>query len=176
MAKFVFSMNVSLDGYVDHDKLGPPDPALFRYFIDKVGALTGSVYGARIYEIMRYWDDEQEGWDADDREFAAVWRRMPKWVVSRTQKSLGPNATLITGDVEAAVRKLRAEQAGEIDIAGPVLAKSFTDWGLIDAYELHLHPVVLGAGNPYFAAARPRLRLAGSEALHGVMQLTYVPA
>ena len=58
MAKLVYGLNQSLDGYVDHLKLGPPPPALFRYFIEQVRGLTGMLYGRRIYEIMRYWDDD----------------------------------------------------------------------------------------------------------------------
>jgi len=58
MAKLVYGLNQSLDGYVDHLKLGPPRPALFRYFIEQVRGLTGMLYGRRIYEIMRYWDDD----------------------------------------------------------------------------------------------------------------------
>jgi hypothetical protein len=57
MAKFVFGMNLSLDGYVDHQAF-TPDPALFRHWIDRVRALTGSVYGRRMYEAMRYWDED----------------------------------------------------------------------------------------------------------------------
>jgi len=95
MAKLVYGLNQSLDGYVDHLKIGPPRPALFRHFIEQVRGLTGMLYGRRIYEIMRYWDDDLPDWDADDRDFAAVWRSKPKWGVSRSLKSVVPNATLV---------------------------------------------------------------------------------
>src|SRR5882724_9032445 len=100
MAKLVYGLNQSLDGYVDHMKLGPPPPAAFRHFIELVRGLTGTVYGRRMYEIMRYWDEDQPDWDAGDHDFAAVWRSLPKWVVSRSLKSVGPNATLIANDFE----------------------------------------------------------------------------
>ena len=177
MAKLVFEMNQSLDGYVDHLKLGPPPAALSRHFIEQVRGLTGMVYGRRIYEIMRYWDDDQPDWDAGDREFAAVWRSQPKWVVSRSLKSVGPNATLVENDFEAAVRGLKAKLAGEIDVAGPNLAGSLTDLGLIDEYRLYLHPIVLGGGTPFFAGPRPPLRLVASDVIgEVVVRLTYVPA
>ena len=144
MAKLVYGLNQSLDGYVDHMKIGPPGPAAFRHFIEQVRGLTGMMYGRRMYEIMRYWDEDLPDWDAEDREFAAAWRSQPKWVVSRSLKSVGPNATLIADDIEAAIRGLKAELAGEIDVAGPDLAGSLTDLGLIDEYRLYLHPVVLG--------------------------------
>ncbi|MBX3514145.1 MAG: dihydrofolate reductase family protein [Xanthobacteraceae bacterium] len=176
MAKLVFGMNQSLDGYVDHDKFVPP-PALFRHFIEEAKAQTGSIYGRKIYEIMRYWDDEQPGWDAPEREFAAAWRKQPKWVASRTLQSAGPNATLVAGDLGDAIRKLKAEHDGEIEVAGPVLAQSLTALGLIDEYRIYLHPVVLGSGNPYFAGPRPPLRLTGHDVIAGdVIRLTYVPA
>ena len=163
MAKLVYGLNQSLDGYVDHLKLGPPHPALFRYFIEQVRGLRGMLYGRRIYEIMRYWDEDLPDWDAEDHEFAAVWRSKPKWVVSRSLKSVGPNATLVENDIEAAVWGLKAKQVGEIDVAGPNLAGSLTDLGLIDEYRLYFRPIVLGRGTPFFASPRPPLRLVASD-------------
>ena len=177
MAKFVYALNQSLDGYVDHMKIGPPAPAAFRHFIEQVRGLTGMVYGRRMYEVMRYWDEDLPEWDAGDHDYAAVWRSKPKWVVSRSLKSVGPNATLVADDVEAAIRKLKAELAGEIDIAGPDLVHSLTKSSLIDEYRIYLHPVVLGSGKPYFAGPRPRLRLVANDLIaEDLIRLTYVPA
>ena len=176
MAKLVFGMNQSLDGYVDHHEFRP-GPALFRHFIDQVRGLTGSVYGRRMYEVMRYWDLDVPEWDAEEREFAAAWQSQPKWVVSRSLKEVGPNATLVEDDLEAVMRGLKAQLAGELEIAGPDLARSLTDLGLIDEYRLYLHPVVLGRGKPFFAGPRPPLRLVTSELIgEDVIRLTYVPA
>jgi dihydrofolate reductase len=176
MAKLVFGMNQSLDGYVDHMKFAPT-PALFRHFIEEARGQAGSLYGRRIYEIMRYWDEDHPEWSDDDRAFAAAWRSQPKWVVSRTLQSVGPNATLIRDDLEGAVRALKAETSGEIEVAGPDLAHSLTELGLIDEYRIYLHPVVLGGGNPYFAGPRPPLRLVASDLVdENVIRLRYVPA
>jgi dihydrofolate reductase len=173
MAKLVFGMNQSLDGYVDHTAFSP-SPKLFRHFIEQVGGLSGSVYGRRMYEVMRYWDDDVADWGAEEREFAAAWRSQRKWVVSRSLKSVGPNATLVDNDVEAVLRGLKAELDGEIDVAGPDLAHSMADLGLIDEYRIYLHPVVLGAGTPFFAGPRPPLRLLASERMdEDVIRLTY---
>ncbi len=176
MAKLVFGMNQSLDGYVDH--LGMrPDTTLFRHFIERARDLSGSVYGRRIYEVMRYWDEDHAEWDADERDFAAAWRRQPKWVVSRSLKSVGPNATLVAGDLGCAIHELKAEHAGEIEVAGPELAQSLTDLGLIDEYRLYFHPIVLGEGKPFFAGPRPPLRLLSNDRIgENVVRLTYVPA
>jgi dihydrofolate reductase len=177
MAKLVYGLNQSLDGYVDHLKMGPPRPVLFRHFIEQVRGLTGMLYGRRIYEIMRYWDDDLPDWGREERDFAAVWRSQPKWVVSRSLESVGPNASLVQNDIEAAVRELKAQQVGEIDVAGPNLAGSLTDLGLIDEYRLYLHPFVLGRGTPFFAGPRPPLRLVASDVIaEEVVRLTYVPA
>ena len=176
MAKIVYGLNVSLDGYVDHMAMGPPAPALFRYFIAHMRGVTGSVYGRRMYEVMRYWDDEQPDWDADDREFAAAWRSKPKWVMSRSLKAAGPNTTLFTDGV-AAVRDLKARLGGEIEVAGPDLAHSLGDAGLIDEYRLYFRPFVLGSGKPFFAGPRPPLRLVAADRIgEDMVCLTYVPA
>lgn len=177
MAKLVFGLMQSLDGYVDHLEIGPPSPVLSRHFSEHVRDLTGMVYGRRTYEIMRYWDDDLPDWDAEDHAFAAVWRSKPKWVVSRSLKSVGPNATLVEHNVEAAIRRLKTQLAGEIAVAGPELARSLTDLGLIDEYRLYFRPIVLGRGQPFFAGPRPPLRLVSSELVgEDVIKLTYVPA
>ena len=177
MAKLVYELNQSLDGYVDHQKMGPPRPALFRHFSERVRGLTGMIYGRGMYEVMRYWDNDLPDWDAEEREYAAVWRAQPKWVVSRSLKSVGPNATLVDGDIEIAIRGLKAQFDGEIEVAGPVLAGSLTNLGLIDEYRIYLHPVVLGSGKPYFTGPRPPLRLVANDPIaEDVIRLTYVPA
>lgn len=88
------------------------------------------MYGRQMYEVMHYWDDDHPEWDAEQHAFAAAWRSQPKWVVSRSLKSVGPNATLVEDDLEGAIRELKAERAGEIEVAGPALARSLTKLGL----------------------------------------------
>lgn len=176
MAKLIYGMNTSLDGYVDHTEFDP-SPVLFRHFIEQAREQTGSIYGRKLYEIMRYWDEEHPEWDGPLREFAEAWRAQKKWVVSRGKPDVGPNATLVGNDLATAIRELKAREEGEIEVGGPDLAGSLTDMGLIDAYRLYIHPVVLGQGNPYFAGPRPRLRLVASDQIdEDVIRLTYVPA
>ncbi len=129
MAKLVFGMNQSLDGYVDHMAFAP-SPTLFRHFIEEVEGQAGSVYGRRIED-----------------------------------------------DLEGAIRKLKGEIDGEIEVAGPDLAHSLTKLGLIDERPIYLHPVVLGHGKPYFAGPRPPLRLVAHDRIDdAVIRLTYAPA
>lgn len=180
MARLIFAMMMSLDGYVagrhgDSD-MPMPGETLHRHFNAYAHSLTGSLYGRRMYEVMRYWETDEPGQDEVGRDFGAAWRSKPKWVVSNTLKSVGPNATLVDGDLETFVRKLKAEHDGEIDAAGPELAGHLTQMGLIDEYRLYLRPVVLGGGKPFFHDARPPLRLMGSERIDDTMRLTYVPA
>jgi dihydrofolate reductase len=130
-----------------------------------------------LYEVMRYWDEDRPEWDAEERDFAAAWRSHPKWVMSHSLKSVGPNAILVEDDLEALIFRLKAELDGEIEVGGPDLARSLTDLGLIDEYRLYLHPVVLGHGKPFFAGPRPPLRLVASDRIgEDAIRLTYVPA
>ncbi len=176
MAKLVYGLNQSLDGYVDHLAFRP-GPEIFGHFTGYIGTVAGMLYGRRMYEVMRYWDEDQPGWIAMEHNYAAAWRSKPKWVVSRTLQSVGPNATLIADNLEAAVRALKASHTGEIEVAGPDLAGSLTTLGLIDEYRLYLHPNVLGSGKPFFSGPRPPLRLTGSEHItEDVIRLTYIPA
>jgi len=108
---------------------------------------------------------------------APRWRNQPKWVVSRSLASVGPNARLVGDDLEGAIRALKAERDGEIEVAGPHLAQSLTELALIDEYRLYLHPVVLGQGKPFFGGPRPPLRLAAHDRIgEDVIRLAYVPA
>ncbi len=178
MAKFVYAMNQSLDGYVDHLRFpAAPGPDLFREFIRLTEHMAGSLYGRRLYETMRYWDDDCSDWDDDKRAFASAWRKAPKWVVSRNLGSVGANTTLISTDIESTIRRLKHDVSGEIQVGGPDLAHSLTKWGLIDEYRIFLHPAVLGEGTPFFAGPRPPLHLVSTERFDGdVVKFTYVPA
>ncbi len=141
MGKLVFGMMQSLDGYVDGvaggPELPPPGVALHRHFNDHVRGLAGALYGRRMYEIMRYWDEDRPEWEEVEHDFAAAWRAQPKWVVSRTLKSVGAN----------------------------------------DEYRLYFRPFVLGGGKPYFAGARPPLRIIASDRVgEDAVRLTCIPS
>ena len=175
MATLMYGMNQSLDGFVDHDSFAP-DAELFAHFIEHARQIKGSIYGRRLYELMRYWDEDQPDWGAAEHDFAVAWRRLPKWVVSTSLESAGPNATVISQDVERSVRQLKEQQAGVLEVGGTVLARHLTEWGLIDEYRIYLAPVVLGSGTPFFNGFRPRLRLVDSRQVgQQNVLLTYEP-
>lgn len=183
MARLVFSMNVSLDGYVDHQGFAP-GPDLFRHFVAEARSQAGSFYGTTMYGIMRYWDEDLPDWSDDERDFAAAWRAQRKWVVARSlgAADLGPNAELVDfgsdgADPALAVRRIADGVAGEIEVAGPQLGASFGALGLLEEYRMYLHPVVLGGGARYFAEGhRPALSLVSQEAMgEGVVRIVYRP-
>ena len=193
MATLTFGMMQSLDGYVagpsggpDADgvlsaqaaaEMPPPHPSTFLHFADHIRSLDGMIYGTRMYEVMRYWDDDKPDWDENDHEFARAWRPKPKWVASRSLTSVGPNAELIKGDVIDFVRNLKSQHTGELEVAGPMIASVLSSAGLIDEYRLYLRPYVLGGGKPFFAAPLPPLRLLKQEPIgEDTLRLTYVPA
>jgi dihydrofolate reductase len=193
MTRLIFGMMQSLDGYVAGPAGGPdaqgvlsaqaaaemppPHPGTFRHFVDHVRSLDGIIYGRRMYEVMRYWDHDQPDWEENEHAFARAWCPKPKWVASRSLKSVGANATLIQGDVTDFVRNLKSQPAGEFEVAGPEIANVLSAAGLIDEYQLYLRPYVLGGGKPFFAGSLPPLRLVNHEAIgEDALRLTYVPA
>ena len=169
MAIIVYQLSLSLDGYVDDVEgtlvMPAPGDEEFRHYTDRERGMAGGIYGRRIYELMRYWDEDQADWGTVHHDFAAAWRAHPKWVASRTLQSVGPGATLIRDNVEAFARKLKAEIDGVITVAGPTLAGALTKADLIDEYRLYYRPYVLGSGKPFFADTQPKLRFVSSETI-----------
>jgi len=179
MGRLIFGMMQSLDGYIAGRSGGPqpdsllssqaaaefppPGPILSRHLNDLFRGSDGLLYGRRIYEIMRYWDEDQPDWDEIDRDFAQVWRAKPKWVASRSLTSVGPNATLVHGDLIDFAARLKSERDGDIDVAGAELANVLSAAGLVDEYRLYFRPYVLGVGKPFFAGPLPPLSLVPSE-------------
>jgi len=159
MGKLIYLLNVSLDGFVekvDHD-LGWTriDEELHGWFNEFERALDAVLYGRRLYELMNaHWpaaelDPTTTGVEL---EYARIWNAHPKIVFSTTLESVGPNSRLVSGDVGEELAKLRAEFSGDLGVAGPTLAAQFISRGLVDQYGLVVHPVVLGAGTPFFPA------------------------
>ena len=180
MGKLILAMNVSVDGYVDDlgGNLVMPVPSVkhFAYWIETIRSHAGAIYGRRMYELMRYWDEDRAEWGAPEREFAELWRRLPKWVVSRTLKTVGPNATLISSDIGTQVGGIKAGTDGVLSVSGPELAGAVARLGLIDEYHLHVRPFVLGEGKPFFREARPPLTLVSSTLIDDdTVHLVYVP-
>jgi dihydrofolate reductase len=193
MGRLIFGMVQSLDGYIAGRsggpqpdgllspqaaaELPPPGPILHRHFNDLVRGSEGLLYGRRMYEVMRYWDEDQPDWDEIEHDFAQAWRSKSKWVASRSLTSVGPNATLVQGDLIDFAANLKSERDGDIDVAGAELANELSAAGLVDEYRLYFRPYVLGTGKPYFAGPLPALRQIKLDAIgEDAVRLTYVPA
>ena len=156
MGKLVYSMNVSLDGFVETPEhsldWATVDEEIHSWWKDRIGEADAFLYGRRLWEVMSVWETLEE--DAAStpvmREFARIWKATPKIVFSTSLTSVGPNARLVQGDVRDVLAQLRQEFSGDFDVGGPTLAAQFIERGLIDEYRPVIHPVVLGNGTPFF--------------------------
>ena len=186
MGKLIYSLNVSLDGYVETPDHSLDwvliDDELHSWFNDQSRGMAASLYGRRMYELMAgYWPTAESDPSATEpmREFARIWRDLPKVVFSRTLDRVEGNSRLVAGDVGEVLREVRSEFDGDLDVGGPTLASEFIARGLVDEYWLAVHPVVLGAGTPFFPKlAEPRkLRLIGTRTFaSGVVSLGFAAA
>jgi dihydrofolate reductase len=165
MGKVIYSMGVSLDGFI----AGPrgeisvvPDEELHRFHNEQARGVGVHVYGRRLYEVMSAWDNyEEENPSAPEYEleFARIWKDAPKVVFSRTLETVEGNATLAKGDVAETVTELKEQFQGDIGIGGADLAASFMKLDLIDEYQPVIHPVVAGGGTPFFPPLDARMEL-----------------
>lgn len=185
MGRLVYLMNVSLDGFVetpDHSlDWANVDAEVHRWFNDRVRKAGALVYGRRLYEVMTaYWPTAESDPAATDYmlEFARAWNPKPKIVFSSTLPEVGWNSRLVRGDPVEELSRIRDEFQGDLEIGGPTLARPFVERGLIDRYDLVVHPAALGAGRPFFPklGSPLRLRLVTTHTFsNGVVHLGYEP-
>ncbi|MFF3840429.1 dihydrofolate reductase family protein [Streptomyces sp. NPDC001930] len=158
MRSVTYSMGVSLDGYI----VGPdggfdwtaPDAEVFRFWIDEIRGVGVHLLGRRLYETMLYWETADQDPSLDDagREWMALWNPLPKVVFSRTLSEVQGHARLASGGLAEEIERLRAEPGeGDIAIGGAMLAAEAAELGLIDEYQVMVHPVLVGGGTPFFA-------------------------
>ena len=186
VGKLVYSLNVSADGFVetpDHSlDWANVDEELHSWFNDQSRSVDASLYGRRMYELMAgYWPNAGSDPDATpvEREFAEIWRATPKIVFSQSLDHVDWNSRLVRGDVGEELERARAEFDGDMDIGGATLAASFIRRGLIDEFRLLVHPVVIGAGTPFFPKLDAPLALSLAETRRfesGVVYLRYIRA
>lgn len=185
MGRLIYAMNVSLDGFVetpDHSlDWATVDEEVHTWFNHHSRALDASIYGRRMYELMSdYWPTVESDPSATDamRDFGRIWNLLPKVVFSTTLDRVAGNSRLVHGEVGDELARLRAEFRGDLDIGGATLAASFIRRGLVDEFDLVVHPVAIGNGTPYFPALDEplRLRLVEQRAFaSGVALLRYQP-
>ena len=184
MRKIIFMMSVSLDGFFEG-----PDRELDWHLVDEEVhthfntelAVAGAFLDGRVtYELMAdYWPsaDQDPQAPAPIREFANIWREMPKIVYSRTLREAGWNTTIVREIDAEQVARLKAEPGGDLMVGGAVVGAEFRRLGLIDEYWIYLHPVLLGSGRPAFSNGQPFVGLTLAETRtfgNGVVRLRYL--
>jgi dihydrofolate reductase len=165
MRKLIYSMGVSLDGFIagtdGEIDWSAPDEELHRFHNRQAREAGAYLYGRRLYETMRYWETAEENSSAPEHEleFARIWKGTPKIVFSKTLEKVEGTGRLVRDDVAEEVARLKTEPGSELAVGGAGLASTFMKLGLIDEYRLFVSPVVLGGGTPYFPALDERIEL-----------------
>jgi dihydrofolate reductase len=165
VSRLIYSMSTSADGFIE----GPdgdfswsrPSDELFRFHTDRVRELGGIMCGRRLYETMLYWEtaDEDPAWGPDEREFAEIWRELPKVVFSTTLESVEGTARLARDSVSEEVRRLKEQVDGDLEVGGAALAADCIELDLVDEYHLFVYPVIVGGGKPFFPPTQTSLEL-----------------
>ena len=181
MGKLIYCLNVSLDGYIempDHSlDWTVVDDELHTWFNDRARGLAASLYGRRLYEVMAaYWPTGESNPESTEpmREFARIWNATPRFVFSSSLESVEPNSRLVRGDVADVLRRVRDEFDGDIEVGGANLAAQFIRKGLVDEFQLVVHPVILGAGTPFFPPLSEPMHLEPFESRRFESGVTYL--
>ncbi len=164
MPKLVYSMTVSLDGFIAAPDgsidWSAPDDELFRFHHERVRELGVHLCGRRLYETMLYWETaEERPLAAEQIDFARTWKAVPKIVFSTTLESVVGNARLAGDAVGEEVSRLKEQPGKDIEVGGAGLARACMDLGLIDEWRLFVSPLLLGGGTPYFPPLAKRIDL-----------------
>jgi dihydrofolate reductase len=164
--KLIYSMMVSLDGFVETPGRSLDwvlmDEELHSFANEQARELGTFLYGRRLYEVMAaYWPtaDADPAAPAYLLDFARIWKGTPKLVFSTTLEQVGWNSTLVKHVDPDEISRLKQQAGSDIDVGGPTLAATFMRLGLIDEYRLLVHPVILGSGTPFFPAMEDRIAL-----------------
>lgn len=165
MSTLIYSMTVSLDGFVEApggkiDWTAPSDE-LHRLHNERTSRLDAHLLGRGLYETMTYWDTalEDPTLGEPEREFAPIWQELPKVVFSSTLAEVGGNARLVRENALEEVAQIRDQPGGAIGVGGPRFAHALIEHDLIDEFQRFVAPIVLGAGTPFFPPLARRLEL-----------------
>jgi dihydrofolate reductase len=165
MRKLIYSMTVSLDGFIADPNgeidWSAPDEELHRFHNQRVREIGAHLLGRRLYEVMLYWETAEENPAASDYEleFARIWKAIPRIVFSKTLEKVEGNARLVRDDVAGEVARLKQEPGKDLAVGGAGLASTLIDLGLVDEYQLFVSPVVLGGGTPFFPPLEKAINL-----------------
>jgi dihydrofolate reductase len=165
MRKLIYSMGVSLDGFIAGPNgeidWGAPDEERHRFHNEETRELGAHLCGRRLYEEMVYWETahEKPGISETELEFARIWKKLPKIVFSASLEHVEGNARLAREGVAEEIAELKEQPGKDLAIGGAGLASDAIKLDLIDEYRLFVSPVVLGGGTPYFPALEERISL-----------------
>jgi dihydrofolate reductase len=165
MRKLIYSMMVSLDGFVERPNRALDwivvDEELHTFASEQQRAIDISVYGRGMYEVMSYWEtaDSNPSITESEREFARLWKRTPKVVFSKNLAQVAGNARLVRDNAVDEVARLKSQPGNDIDIGGATLAATAIRHDLVDEYRLFLQPVGIGSGTPYLPPLDHQLNL-----------------
>jgi dihydrofolate reductase len=166
MGKLIYGMSVSLDGFIDTPSHSLDwalvDDELHSHFNDQAREISASLYGRRMYELMmEYWPTAETDPEAApaEVEYAGIWKNTPRIVFSRTLTGVDPGSRLVRDDPVEEVTRLKAQPGFDMDVGGASLASTLIRAGLVDEYRISIHPVILGAGTPFFPGLEDRIGL-----------------
>lgn len=156
MAKLIYSMMASLDGYVN-DRHGrfdwgqAQDEDYLNHSNEQAKQIGTEIYGRQMYEVMVYWESQDPQGDQPDNVFARLWQATDKLVVSKSLREVQSKRTRLIPELDAAaLKQLKLSAQKDLSIAGPTLASSFLAQGLIDEVAITYAPVAVGGGTPLF--------------------------
>lgn len=157
MAKLIYSMLMSLDGYIEGKDgsfgWAAPDEEVHA-FVNKLASTVGTyLYGRRMYETMVYWETAHEVPDQPPAilDWARQWQAAEKIIYSTTLAEPRSARTRIEREFDAdAIRQLKANARQDITVNGPELAAQAISEGLVDEFQLILFPVIVGGGKTFF--------------------------
>jgi dihydrofolate reductase len=165
MRKLIYSMTVSLDGFIAGPRgdidWSAPDEELHRFHNQQTREIGAHLCGRKLYEVMAYWETADQNPSASEYEleFARIWKELPKVVFSKTLEEVQGNSKLVRDGAVEEVRRLKEQPGEELAVGGAGLASTFIKAGLVDEFRLFVSPVVLGGGTPYFPALDVRIDL-----------------
>ena len=166
VSKIIYAMSISLDGFIEdaNEDLSwsYPDEELHKHFNEQESLIDIHLYGRRLYETMAaYWPavDANKNATKLEREYAKIWKSMPKVVFSKTLKKVDWNSRLVSENIAEEVNKLKEQSGKTMSVSGAGIAASFTKLGLIDEYWLYVNPVILGNGKSMFQQLQSKVDL-----------------
>lgn len=168
MRKIIAAINTTIDGFCDHTA-GIPDEEIHQHYGELLLGADAVIYGRITYQLMEsYWPavvKNPTGTKSTD-DFAVAIDNIPKIVFSRTLDNVvWKNSRLATRDLTTEISNLKSQSGNDVLVGSPGMIDALTVLGLIDEYQICVHPVILGKGQSLFRSVTERsvLRLVDTK-------------